>query len=48
MYPDMINLYADESVTSVYVAARLLAQARITGSGVTIWHGVQGTLHDKL
>lgn len=48
MYPEMVNLYADESVASVYAAAWFLAKARVTGSGVTVWHGAQDALHGKL
>lgn len=39
MFREMINLYTDNSLSSMYVTAYVLAMARETDAGVMVWHG---------
>lgn len=48
MFDRMINLFTDESVSGVYVSAYILALAKETGAGVTVWRGNQEELNDAI
>lgn len=44
MYKEMINLFADKSMSSIYVAGYVMALAKKIGAGVSVWHGSQEEL----
>lgn len=48
MFPEIMNLYTDESLSGMYVSAYINSLARHHGTAVTVWRGAQTKLRSEL
>lgn len=48
MYREMLNLFANDNVSSLYVAAYMHNLAQKAGAGITVWHGKQEDFPDAV